>query len=218
MTVTEFSNELDIIYENINKNGAPGLDEYEKSVILTTAQELLVKKTLTQDSGAHSFPELVTVKESISPSTNGYDEGYVFSGVTNSLKILNEYILDGSDRYEVVVISNEIYSLKKGKPYQYPPRRKAWRLGLKTFTGVTPSVEVFPRDGVTPNKYVVRYVRKPEPIILENLAGLTPSVSIDGETALHECELNTGWHRDILNLAANLAEQYYIEKHGSADN
>ena len=37
MTTAEFSAELDTIYENINKNGAPGLDGYERSVILTHA-------------------------------------------------------------------------------------------------------------------------------------------------------------------------------------
>jgi len=216
MTTTEFSDELDVIYENINKNGAPGLDEYEKSVILTNAQELLVKKIISVDTVAHSFPELVTVTESLLPTTDGFDGGYVFDGITVSLKILNEYILEGTDRYEVLVVSNEFYRNKKSKPYQFPPRRQAWRMGIKDAGGVTPSVEIFPRNGVVPDKYVVRYVRKPAPIILEDLSSLVPSVSIDGETAVHECELNTGWHRDILNLAATLAEQFY--KDGVTNN
>ncbi len=42
MTNDEFAREMDVIYENINKDGAVGLDEYEKSVILTNAQEKLV--------------------------------------------------------------------------------------------------------------------------------------------------------------------------------
>jgi len=42
MKNSEFSHEMDVIYENINKGGAVGLDEYEKSVILTNAQEKLV--------------------------------------------------------------------------------------------------------------------------------------------------------------------------------
>ena len=43
MTTTEFSNEFDILYESIASNGAPPLDDYEKSVLLTQAQEILVK-------------------------------------------------------------------------------------------------------------------------------------------------------------------------------
>lgn len=39
----EFSNEFDIFYNNITSNQAPGLDEYEKSVFLTKAQDEIVK-------------------------------------------------------------------------------------------------------------------------------------------------------------------------------
>lgn len=35
MTLEEFSNEFDILYNNITSNQAPPLDEYEKSVLLT---------------------------------------------------------------------------------------------------------------------------------------------------------------------------------------
>lgn len=39
----EFSNEFDVLYNNITSNQAPGLDEYEKSVFLTKAQDEIVK-------------------------------------------------------------------------------------------------------------------------------------------------------------------------------
>lgn len=42
MTNSEFSNEFDILYNNITSNQAPGLDAYEKSVFLTKAQEDIV--------------------------------------------------------------------------------------------------------------------------------------------------------------------------------
>lgn len=42
MTTTEFSNQFDILWNNIMSNQAPGLDEYEKSVFLTDAQEQVV--------------------------------------------------------------------------------------------------------------------------------------------------------------------------------
>ena len=43
MTTQEFSNEFDVLYNNIMSNQAPGLDEYEKSVFLTKAQsEILI--------------------------------------------------------------------------------------------------------------------------------------------------------------------------------
>ena len=43
MTVQEFSNEFDVLYNSITSNQAPGLDEYEKSVFLTKAQDEIVK-------------------------------------------------------------------------------------------------------------------------------------------------------------------------------
>ena len=43
MTNQEFSNEFDVLYNNITSNQAPGLDEYEKSVFLTKAQDEIVK-------------------------------------------------------------------------------------------------------------------------------------------------------------------------------
>lgn len=43
MNTTEFSNEFDVLYNNITSNQAPGLDEYEKSVFLTRAQDDILK-------------------------------------------------------------------------------------------------------------------------------------------------------------------------------
>lgn len=43
MTNEEFSNEFDVLYNSITSNQAPGLDEYEKSVFLTKAQNEIVK-------------------------------------------------------------------------------------------------------------------------------------------------------------------------------
>ena len=43
MTTQEFSNEFEVLYNNIMSNQAPGLDEYEKSIFLTKAQEELVR-------------------------------------------------------------------------------------------------------------------------------------------------------------------------------
>jgi hypothetical protein len=47
MTNKEFSNEFDILYNSISSNLAPSLNEYEKSVLLTRAQEELIKELVT---------------------------------------------------------------------------------------------------------------------------------------------------------------------------
>lgn len=43
MTNKEFSDQFDVLYNNITSNQAPGLDNYEKSVFLTKAQSELIK-------------------------------------------------------------------------------------------------------------------------------------------------------------------------------
>jgi len=213
MTTTEFNTEFDIIYENINKNGAPGLDVYEKSVILTHAQETLIKTILAEEPAADRFPALITVFSSSSPTTNGFDGGYVFDLPTDYFKFLNESVEDASDIAVVLAISNEQFQEKRSKAYKYPPRRRAWRMPLDETA--KESVEIFVRSGFVPTSYNCRYVRKPVPIILADLSALTPPASIDGLTAITECELDSGLHRDILRIAATLAEQYYMDKYGT---
>ena len=39
MTPTDFREQFDLYYNNISSNQAPGLNDYEKSVFLTDAQE-----------------------------------------------------------------------------------------------------------------------------------------------------------------------------------
>lgn len=48
MKTSEFSNEFDILYNNISNNAAPGVSEYEKSVFLTMAQEQVIKDVYSQ--------------------------------------------------------------------------------------------------------------------------------------------------------------------------
>ena len=43
MTTNEFEWEFDVLYNNIASNAAPGINSYEKSVLLTKAQDELIK-------------------------------------------------------------------------------------------------------------------------------------------------------------------------------
>ena len=43
MTLSEFSTEFDVLYNNITSNQAPSLDDYEKSVFLTKGQLEVLK-------------------------------------------------------------------------------------------------------------------------------------------------------------------------------
>ena len=44
MTPREFSDQFDVLYNNVTSNQAPGLNEYEKSVFLTKGQSQLLNE------------------------------------------------------------------------------------------------------------------------------------------------------------------------------
>jgi len=66
---------------------------------------------------------------------------------------------------------------------------------------------LIPVIGVTINDYIIRYVKRPRPIVLTDLAqgSYSTGLSIDGITTTTECELNPIIHIDILNKAVELA-------------
>ena len=59
MNNVEFSNQFDVLWNNINSNQAPGLNEYEKSVFLTKAQDEVLKNYFNPKSN---------------PKQEGYDD------------------------------------------------------------------------------------------------------------------------------------------------
>ena len=208
MTTTEFKDELNVIYENINKGGAPGLDDYEISVILSNAQEELVKAMPDE-----SFPGLVAVDAIASPTTTGIDDGYSFNLPSDWLRFLNEKVENVSgDVLRVLPISPEEYTSKLSKAYSYPPRRRAWRLLLDE-SDTNSAVEIRVRSGFVPTTYTLRYLRRPTPIIVADLSTLTPATTIDGLSAITQCEIADKYHRDIIKYASQLADQYYMDKY-----
>lgn len=142
--------------------------------------------------------------------------------------------VDEDTFYSVVGISYEEYNRLMAKPYKYPPKGQAWRLMVKKrsitvpgddqIVGGDPQVESEEQQGEeqqdrgtevrqlveiigkfsTPPYYRMRYVRKPVPIVLENLS--TYGVSIDSVTAITNCELPEEVHHEILERAVTLAK------------
>ena len=57
MTLEEFSELFDVQYNNITSNQAPGLNEYEKSVFLTKAQDEIIKNYFTANSKGNNIQQ-----------------------------------------------------------------------------------------------------------------------------------------------------------------
>ena len=58
--------------------------------------------------------------------------------------------------------------------------------------------------------YFIRYLRKPYPIILEDLTGTSDYVNFEQKPYSTICELDESLHRTILTTAVNLAISTYI--------
>lgn len=100
---------------------------------------------------------------------------------------------------QVVPIKFDEYSRLMCKPYKRPLKYQAWRLTNNNVVNKA-DIIVGPTDILT--KYTIRYVRRPNPIIVSNLDGLT----IEGKSTATECELDPILHEEILQRAVELAK------------
>lgn len=197
MTLSEFNNEFDLLYNNIMSNQAPGLDSYEKSVFLTMAQEEVIKSYFsralnkTQEGFDDSpqrqidFSMLIEVKSpSISQGSgtvNLQDSGVVQVALPSDvMMILNEVLTvrrgtGGTGvRLQVIPITYSNYSRLMSKAYKRPMKSQAWRLQVSG-TG-NAKADLIASYGDYPTGYTIRYVKRPYPIIIEPLENST----IDG--------------------------------------
>lgn len=236
MTTDEFSNTFDTLLNSysIQANFGEGsskqeivLDEYEKSVILTQAQDIVVKsyldKTLNQQGQGVDdttrrqidFSSLITVAtvNKSSNQDNTFDSrGITYDTPTNVLVVLNEkleVIHNGKKKiYVVVPINYREYDRQMSKAYTQPLKKQCWRLFQSQ--EVDAISEIIPIEGTISSsdtvEYKIRYIRRPRPIILQDFSkDLSDDVQIDGVKEKTECELNPILHMDILNKAVELA-------------
>lgn len=156
MTTQEFSNEFDVLYNNIMSNQAPGLDEYEKSIFLTKAQEELVRdyfnsrnvknaqgfddnqkrqydfSTLLSSITLPDFMDTyraLSVLNSVTHNTIFDSRAKVYIAPSDLFLVINESIEDSAKRrYSVLPISYDEYNRLMLKPYGFPLKRQAWRI------------------------------------------------------------------------------------------
>ena len=214
MTNEEFSNEFDILINNINV----GLefDEYEKSVYLTKAQEEVVEGLYTGKITGDSFEGTEQlrryladlVKTAILPcnkAPKGLSNNSVFAVLPDDLWFITyeSVALNGDTpcingkEIQVVPITQDEYHRIKGNPFRRQNSRRALRLDVGNSM-----VELISDEDI--RSYLVRYMSRPEPIILIDLPD---GLSINGDENKYktECKLNPGLHRTILEVAVNMA-------------
>lgn len=229
MSNLELSNEFDILYNNITSNQAPGLDEYEKSVFLTKAQDEIVKSYFnprsnkTQEGFDNNekrqidFSMITRSKvykdedSSVSPfNDSSFDMRNNTKSVTledDILMFINEYVEvtrnSSNIRLIVLPINYTEYSRLMSKPYKRPLKNQAWRLLDSSDGNKKAELIIGPKDTI--NKYVIRYIKRPRAIRLVDLDDMT----IDGKSNEQSCELDPILHPEILQRAVELAKASY---------
>ncbi len=225
MTVKEFSEQFDTMLDSHKLRNEYGfdenlfvtkLDEYEKSVYLTKAQNSLVtglytgrgeipfsyEQTEELRRYLSSLNKTVTVENGTSLGDQGLSETSkkfiigddVLYITQEQCQIDSEGGCENNTWIAVSPIKRIEYNTIKNNPFK---NNKVWRVDNEIG-----EVELISKHSI--KKYQVSYVRKPAPIILEDLDYLT----IEGVSTQSECELHSALHFFILELAVINALRY----------
>lgn len=224
MTTEEFSNEFDTLLNSYSNTGVFGkvpntieLNEYEKSVFLTNAQEDIVIDLYNGKNPFNdSFEKTEEIRRYLSDLVRTYitstkEEGY--TGLSNesvffklpkdlwfityeavNLKDDRLGCMDGNGILVTPVTQDEYHRIKRN-PFRGPNERRVIRLDLNEKV-----VEIVSNYNI--DSYLLRYLSKPKPIILSKLP---EDLSINGISDKTECELNPVTHRAILERAVRFA-------------
>lgn len=221
MTLNEFSDSFDVLWNNIASNQAPGLNEYDKSVMLTKAEKEIVKNFFMPQSnqkqtGFDGSPkrqsDFATLMKNailtINSTATKFDARSTAYNMPDDLFItINEQLTSTANSinyiYTVLPITFEEYSRLMQKPYKYPTKNTAWK--LMTSANVAEIIGRF--DGTV--TYTMRYVKNPNPIILVDLSTIDSNLSIDGINTATQCELPEHLHDEILQRAVEIAKAAY---------
>lgn len=237
MTIDEFSNSFDTLLNSYALTSNFGeetskqtitLDEYEKSVLLTKAQEEIV---LSLYNGKNPYGEafegteelrrylsnLITEK-SLKPITNtsgtplGLESKSKFFTLPEDLWFitLESVVIDNSKCdaetiMKVYPVKQDEYQAIRDNPFRGANDRRALRLDLSEG-----NVEIICKYMIA--IYYIRYIKKIPPIILEDLPN---DLTIKGKSEASDCILHEALHQKILDRAVQLALQsrgYNINK------
>lgn len=170
MTNSEFSNEFDVLYNNIMSNAAPGLNEYEKSVFLTKAQDEIIKNYFNPKGNKYQegfddnqkrqvdFSSLIVSRELVYNKLNTEQQfdsrSYTFLFPSDLFIVINEQLRAGNNIHTVVPINYMEYDRLMSKPYKYPIKNHAWRILTKNIPINTTTDTV----SATNSKYNISFV------------------------------------------------------------
>lgn len=216
MTTEEFSNEFDVLLNSYSGISVE-LTEYEKSVLLTEAQEQIVRGLYTGSFTGESFEKTEMLRrgldsliktdspEPILEGLKGVDKNSKFYKLKNdvwfityeSVELMEGAPCADNPVVKVIPMKQDEWHRSKDNPFRRPNKRKVVR--LDNGSNISELISEYPIQN-----YLIRYLSKPTPIIL---TPLEEDIFIDGLQEVTECKLNTVLHRTILERAVELASR-----------
>lgn len=234
MTLAEFSDQFDVLYNNITSNQAPGLNEYEKSLFLTKAEKEVVKNYFTANSKGNNLGQgfddsakrqadfsLLMKTENGNATTldNSAKIDYrsrVYTFPPDVFVVVNETVEFTENNThqikQVIPLRYDEYTRLMSKPYKRPLKNQVWRLmnsGDMSSDGhsATKKAELIFGPEVTSTM-------TPAPVYKLRyvrtpkpiIVGDLDGLKIDGYTSVDKCEIDPILHDDILQRAVELAK------------
>ena len=228
MNVQEFSNSFDtllqpyIAKESFSEQNNLAFDEYEKSIFLTKAQEQIVLELyqeLEQSEEVRKYlsnliktDNYVPVGEQDETLINNNFKSYKVEISNDVLFMIYEQCTLSDDNN---CINNKIVSVVPTihddldkvlkNPFKSPNSRKVIRLDFDN------KIELISKYNIS--NYKVRYLKKPNPIIL---VSLEDNLSINnGDTEVSNGETNPILHERIVQRAVQLAVQSKVKSNNA---
>lgn len=218
------SQRFDVQYNNITSNQAPGLNEYEKSLFLTKAQDEVIKNYHNPKGNKYgegfddSQKRQIDFSMITKSSTLTSFAAALFDNRSNSKSVAlpTDIMMVENERVTVTREGNSVdlvvkaikydeYDNLMSKVYKRPLNYQAWRL-INNDSANKADLIVGPVDTIT--KYYIRYVKRPKPIIVGYLDDLTLNGYTYGTEVNQSngCELDPSIHEEILQRAVELAK------------
>lgn len=218
MTNKEFSDGFSTLLNSFGITPNITLNEYEKSTFLTNAQEQLIIDIYSGRNVIYgkSFEQTEEIRRYLSNLVETYETSTKVTGklglsqdsvffeipqdtwfITYEVAFLKDSrlgCLDGIEASVVPLPQDDLYRAKDN-PFRGPSKDRVLRLDIKSDLA-----ELISKYNV--DKYLMRYISQPTPIILVDLPD---GLSINGVSTESECELNPVVHRAILERAVQLA-------------
>lgn len=259
--------QFDLLWNNIMSNQAPGLNELEKSMFITKAENeltlawfnsVVLNNNVSEGFDASAIRQMnfsslmrsqIILDNSLSGSSNyAYSptdrRALIYAMPEDLFLVVSEqvflYTLKSGTSYtgeelkkisendepsavrQVIPVSFSEYTRLMSKPYKEPLKRQAWRIvaAKQSADDTDLYAEIIlngsDRASNTLKAYSIRYVMKPEPVILTNLKEeYGDDVSIEGVQTKQTCRLHETTHELILQRAVALAQAAWMINNAS---